>query len=103
MTNRLEGKWALVTGASSGFGAETARQFAGMGMNLLLGARREERLAEVAAECTGRGAASAHVHKLDVTCTESVDVFADWVGSTAGRVDVLVNNAGMSPLYTSLD
>ena len=58
MTNRLEGKWALVTGASSGFGAETARQFAGMGMNLLLGARRGERLAEVAAECTGRGAAS---------------------------------------------
>ena len=56
MTNRLEGKWALVTGASSGFGAETARQFAGMGMNLLLGARREERLAEVAAECTGRAA-----------------------------------------------
>ena len=94
MTNRLEGKWALVTGASSGFGAETARQFAGMGINLLLGARREERLAEVAAECTGRGAASAHVHKLDVTCTESVDVFADWAGSTAGRVDVLVNNAG---------
>ena len=39
----------------SGFGAETARQFAGMGMNLLLGARREEQLAEVAAECTGRG------------------------------------------------
>ena len=94
MTNRLERKWALVTGASSGFGAETARQFAGMGMNLLLGARREERLAEVAAECTGWGAASAHVHKLDVTCTESVNVFADWAGSTAGRVDVLVNNAG---------
>ena len=94
MTNRLERKWALVTGASSGFGAETARQFAGMGMNLLLGARREERLAEVAAECTGWGAASAHVHKLDVPCTESVDVFADWAGSTAGRVDVLVNNAG---------
>ena len=94
MTNRLERKWALVTGASSGFGAETARQFAGMGMNLLLGARREEQLAEVTAECTGRGAASAHVHKLDVTCTESVNVFADWAGSTAGRVDVLVNNAG---------
>ncbi len=94
MTNRLEGKWALVTGASSGFGAETARQFADMGMNLLLGARREDRLAEVAAECTERGAASAHVHKLDVTCTESVNAFADWAGATAGRVDVLVNNAG---------
>ena len=94
MTNRLEGKWALVTGASSGFGAETARQFAGMGVNLLLGARREDRLAKVAAECAERGAASVHVHKLDVTCTESVNGFSDWAKSTAGRVDVLVNNAG---------
>ena len=51
MSNRLKGKWALVTGASSGFGAETARQFADMGVNLLLGARREDRLKQVAAEC----------------------------------------------------
>ena len=35
-----------------------------------------------------------HVHKLDVTCTESVNDFSDWTKSTAGRVDVLVNNAG---------
>ena len=94
MINRLDGKWATVTGASSGFGAETARQFAEMGMNLLLGARREDRLVEVAAECAERGAVSAHVHRVDVTSTESVNSFVDWVGLTAGRVDVLVNNAG---------
>ena len=97
MSNRLKGKWALVTGASSGFGAETARQFADMGVNLLLGARREDRLKQVAAECLERGAASAHIHKMDVTSTASVNKLADWAGATAGRVDVLINNAGGGP------
>ena len=94
MSNRLKGKWALVTGASSGFGAETARQFADMGVNLLLGARREDRLEQVAAECLELGAASAHIHKLDVTCTAGVNAFADWAKTIADRVDVLINNAG---------
>jgi len=94
MSNRLKGKWALVTGASSGFGAETARQLADMGVNLLLGARREDRLEQVAAECLELGAASAHIHKLDVTCTASVNAFADWAKTVADRVDVLINNAG---------
>ena len=94
MSNRLKGKWALVTGASSGFGAETARQLADMGVNLLLGARREDRLEQVAAECLVLGAASAHIHKLDVTCTASVNAFADWAKTIADRVDVLINNAG---------
>ena len=94
MSNRLKGKWALVTGASSGFGAETARQLADMGVNLLLGARREDRLEQVAAECLELGAASAHIHKLDVTCTASVNAFADWAKTIADRVDVLINNAG---------
>jgi len=94
VSNRLKGKWALVTGASSGFGAETARQLADLGVNLLLGARREDRLVQVAAECQARGAASAYIHKLDVADTASVNAFADWAKATAGRVDVLINNAG---------
>ena len=94
MANRLAGKWILITGASSGFGAETARQFAGLDVNLLLGARREDRLAEVAEECSALGEGSVHVHHLDVVNTQSVNVFADWARSIAGRVDVLVNNAG---------
>ena len=94
MTNRLAGKWVLITGASSGFGAETARQFAGLGVNLLLGARREDRLAVVADECLKLGAISVHIHHLDVVNTQSVNAFADWARSIAGRVDVLINNAG---------
>ncbi|MEC8973394.1 MAG: SDR family NAD(P)-dependent oxidoreductase, partial [Verrucomicrobiota bacterium] len=94
MSNRLKGKWALVTGASSGFGAETAQQLADLGVNLLLGARREDRLAQVAADCQARGAASAHFHRLDVADTASVNAFADWAKATAGRVDLLINNAG---------
>ena len=94
MSNRLKGKWALVTGASSGFGAETARQLAAMGVNLLLGARREDRRDQVAAECAKFGSGSAHAHKLDVTRAVSVNAFADWARATAGRVDVLINNAG---------
>ena len=94
MTNRLAGKWVLITGASSGFGAETARQFAGLGVNLLLGARREDRLAVVADECLKLGAISVHIHHLDVVNTQSVNAFADWSRSIAGRVDVLINNAG---------
>ena len=94
MTNRLAGKWVLITGASSGFGAETARQFAGLGVNLLLGARREDRLAVVADECLKLGAISVHIHHLDVVNTQSVNTFADWSRSITGRVDVLVNNAG---------
>jgi NADP-dependent 3-hydroxy acid dehydrogenase YdfG len=65
-----------------------------MGVNLLLGARREDRLEQVAAECLELGAASAHIHKLDVTCTASVNAFADWAKTVADRVDVLINNAG---------
>ena len=94
VSNRLKQKWALVTGASSGFGAETARQLADLGANLLLGARREDRLAQVAAECQERGAASAHIQRLDVSDTVSVNSFAEWAKATAGRVNVLINNAG---------
>ena len=94
MNNRLAGKWVLITGASSGFGAESARQFAHLGVNLLLGARREDRLASVAKECSRLGAISVHIHHLDVVNTESVNAFADWARSIGGLVDVLVNNAG---------
>ncbi len=84
----------MITGASSGFGAAGAIAFAGAGCHLLLGARRQEQLAEVAAAARQAGAASAHVYPLDVASTASVESFADQVRALTPRVSVLINNAG---------
>ena len=90
----LANQWVLVTGASAGFGAATARAFAREKCNLLLGARRVDRLEAVAAECLKLGAARAHVQALDVASTPSANAFAAWTKGLTPRVDVLINNAG---------
>lgn len=77
---------AVVTGASSGIGAATARRLAKEGFNVILGARRKDRLEEVAAECGGRALA------LDVTDRDSTDAFCDAIENA----DILVNNAGLA-------
>ena len=96
----LKGKWILITGASSGFGAAAAKAFGAHGAKLLLGARRIDRLERVAAQARKSGAA-AHFHELDVSQTESVEKFITWakikIGkrkATGGNLHVLVNNAG---------
>jgi 3-hydroxy acid dehydrogenase / malonic semialdehyde reductase len=94
MSFSLAGKWVLITGASSGFGAASARAFGAQHCNLLLGARRVDRLEAVAAEARRAGAPEAHVHSMDVTKTPSVEDFVKWVRTKAGAVDVLINNAG---------
>lgn len=94
MAGILKDKWVLITGASSGFGAAAAVAFSREGARLLLGARRTEKLKEVAAHAIEAGAGAAEYHRLDVASTPSVESFTQWVKSTAGRVDVLVNNAG---------
>src|SRR5690242_19114398 len=68
----LKGKWVLITGASSGFGAAAAVAFGAEGAQLLLGARRVDRLEQVAREAKSAGATEAHVHGLDVSETGSV-------------------------------
>ncbi|MGB9601887.1 MAG: SDR family NAD(P)-dependent oxidoreductase [Limisphaerales bacterium] len=90
----LKGQWVLITGASSGIGEATALAFAEKGSNLLLGARRVERLKSVADKCLKNGAASAQYHYLDVSKTTSVEEFANWTKSFTDRLGVLVNNAG---------
>jgi NADP-dependent 3-hydroxy acid dehydrogenase YdfG len=90
MNSSLSGKWVLITGASSGFGAEATRAFAAQGCNLLLGARRVDRLEKIADEIRQPGAG----HPLDVAATASVEKFVQWARSKTARVDVLINNAG---------
>lgn len=90
----LANKWVLITGASSGFGAAAAQAFAQLGANLLLGARRTDRLAEVAAAARQAGAPAAHVRFLDVASTQSVNEFAAWAKGLTPKLDVLINNAG---------
>ncbi|MFJ1756744.1 SDR family oxidoreductase [Kitasatospora sp. NPDC088134] len=81
-----EQKVAVVTGASSGIGAATARRLAADGFAVVLTARRTERIEELAKEIGG----AARAYTLDVTDRAAVDAFA----AEVGRVDVLVNNAG---------
>ncbi len=87
---------AVITGASSGIGAATARALAGLGFRLFLGARRRDRLEEVADQ-TGATALD-----LDVTQADSVTGFAAAVAAQADAVDVLVNNAGLSQGLTPI-
>mgnify|MGYP001199894447 CR=1 FL=1 len=78
---------ALVTGASSGIGAATARRLARAGLTVYGAARRLDRLAELAAD-------GVRAVELDVTSDDSMTAAIDHVLSEAGRIDVLVNNAG---------
>lgn len=90
----LKEKWVLITGASSGFGAAAAEAFGGEGAKLLLGARREYRLKDVAEAAKRAGAADAQHHFLDVAKTESVQQFIDWAKEKTSSLHVLINNAG---------
>lgn len=78
MNFSLKNKWVLITGASSGFGAAAATAFAAQGARLLLGARRLDRLQQVAVRARKAGAAQVFFHELDVSQTASVEAFMAW-------------------------
>ncbi|MFF4764772.1 SDR family oxidoreductase [Streptomyces sp. NPDC001292] len=90
-------KIVLITGASSGIGEATARRLAASGHHVVLGARRVDRLARLTAELKGAGH-DAEYAELDVTDLDSVRGVVDDVITRHGRIDVLVNNAGIMPL-----
>ncbi|MGP3947697.1 SDR family oxidoreductase [Streptomyces sp. 7N604] len=90
-------KIVLISGASSGIGEATARLLAARGHHVVLGARRTERLKELTEDLHTAGH-SAEYHPLDVTDAEQVRAFADAAYSKHGRIDVLINNAGVMPL-----
>lgn len=91
----MQGKVALVTGASSGLGARFARVLAAAGARVAVGARRVERLESLVAELREAGADAVAV-PLDVTSAESVDEALERVEQALGTVTVLVNNAGVA-------
>jgi NAD(P)-dependent dehydrogenase (short-subunit alcohol dehydrogenase family) len=86
---------AIVTGASSGIGRAIALAFAALGWRVAIGARRTDKLEEVAGEIRDRGG-QVVVHALDVTEPASIGAFFAGAEDALGPVDVLVNNAGMA-------
>lgn len=95
--NNIQDKVILITGASSGIGEATARVLASQGALLVLGARRMERLQKLVAQITAAGGV-ARAHAVDVTSRADVQAFADYALSAFGRIDVIINNAGVMPL-----
>lgn len=93
----LTGKVAWITGAGSGIGAATALAYAAAGMRLVLSGRREAELEQVAAAVAERGA-QARVAPLDVADASAVQAVADGIAAHEGRLDVLVNSAGLNVL-----
>ena len=90
-------KVVLVTGASSGIGEATAHRLAADGHRVFLGARRTDRLEKLAGRITAEGGTAAF-RRLDVTDAADVRAFVSAAAERWGRVDVLVNNAGVMPL-----
>jgi NADP-dependent 3-hydroxy acid dehydrogenase YdfG len=95
--SNIQGKVVLVTGASSGIGEAVARLLAERGAHVVLGARRVDRLEALASSIRAAGG-SVRTRALDVTQRDDMQAFADFAIAEFGRVDVIVNNAGVMPL-----
>lgn len=97
MANEIQDKVVIITGASSGLGEATARRLAAGGAKLMLAARREERLKELVAAIEKDGGTATY-QVVDVTDRAQVEALAAATRETYGRIDVLLNNAGLMPL-----
>lgn len=98
----LTGKVALITGGSRGLGREMALAFADRGADLVIASRKLERCEEVADEVRSRGRRALAV-AYHAASWDDADRLCEAAYEEMGHVDVLVNNAGMSPLYPSVD
>jgi len=95
--SNIQNKVVLITGASSGIGEAAARLIAAKGARVVLGARRTERLEKLVNEIRAEGG-SASARALDVTDLNSMHAFVDFAKAQYGKVDVIINNAGVMPL-----
>lgn len=95
--SNIQNKVVLITGASSGIGEAAARLIASKGAHVVLGARRTERLDQLVSEIQAAGG-SASARALDVTDLQSMQAFVTFAKAQYGKVDVIINNAGVMPL-----
>mgnify|MGYP001183077874 FL=1 len=93
--NTIENKVIMITGASSGFGKITAEKCVSLGAKVILGARREDRLIDL---CNQLGLENAVYEVTDVSKKETVNKLASKGIETFGKIDALINNAGIMPL-----
>lgn len=96
MNNNIAGKVVVITGASSGLGEATARLLAAEGATVVLGARRSDRIQSLANELTASGRKALAI-PTDVTQREQVQKLVDAGVHAHGRIDVMINNAGLMP------
>lgn len=94
--NNIEGKVVVITGASSGLGESTARHLGELGATVVLGARRVDRIDALARELTAKGYPALAV-QTDVTDRVQVQRLVDAAIARFGRIDVMINNAGLMP------
>ena len=100
--NRFTGKTAIITGASSGIGACTAKTLAADGANLVLAARHPEKLQATAQECAKLGAQVLTVC-ADVSREPDCAALAEAAMARFGAIDILVNNAGIADKHRPID
>jgi NADP-dependent 3-hydroxy acid dehydrogenase YdfG len=96
MSNNIEGKVVVITGGSSGLGEAAARHLSGAGATVVLGARRAERMQALTAELGAKGGKAAFL-TTDVTDRAQVARLVELAVEKYGRIDVLLNNAGLMP------
>lgn len=97
MTEGIRGKIVVITGASSGLGAATARRLANEGATVVLAARRRDRIEALAKELS-TGERRVLAIETDVTNKDQVKALVDKTVEMHGRIDVILNNAGLMPL-----
>ena len=96
MSQGIKDKVVVITGASSGLGAATARLLSAQGASVVLGARRTDRIESLAGELARSGGKAVAV-TVDVTHVDQVKRLVDTAAQSYGRVDVMINNAGLMP------
>ncbi|MEG6509669.1 SDR family oxidoreductase [Methyloligella sp. 2.7D] len=95
--SNIAGKSVAITGASSGIGEAIACHLAALGAHVMLGARREDRLKALVEEIQAEGGTAAY-RTVDVTDREAVEAFVNAANKEFGKLDVIINNAGLMPL-----